>query len=273
MPRIFVTKANGEREEFKKEKIVRTCLRAGASREIAERIASYIESIAYDGIPTREIYHAILRELDKVERKAARLYRLREAISELSPRAFELFVKEIFENLGYECEHSVIALGEILDHELDVVARKNGETKIIECKHHVNFHRLCNVHIVLYFWAVLQDLKAGYKIGKNNLSFNKAAIVTNTKFTQRAVKYALAKGIELIGWRYPRESGLEKLVEKAKVLPITILNVGKSLLQKLMERDIATVNRASASALRALGFREREIREVERERTLCMGKE
>ena len=33
---MFVTKAFGVREEFQPEKIIRTCIRAGASRKLAE---------------------------------------------------------------------------------------------------------------------------------------------------------------------------------------------------------------------------------------------
>ena len=40
---VFVTKADGSRQLFDREKIVRTCLRMGANRRIADDIAEKVE--------------------------------------------------------------------------------------------------------------------------------------------------------------------------------------------------------------------------------------
>ena len=52
---VFVTKADASRQLFDRAKIVRTCLRNGASRSIAEEIAEKIEAKLYDGMETRKI--------------------------------------------------------------------------------------------------------------------------------------------------------------------------------------------------------------------------
>lgn len=48
-------------------------------------------------------------------------------------------------------------------------------------------------------------------------------MVTNTKFTDRAKDYSRCAGVELLGWRHPKDGGLEYLIEKGKLYPVTIL--------------------------------------------------
>jgi transcriptional regulator NrdR family protein len=43
MAKIWVTKADGTRQLFKRQKIVNTCLRMHTSREVAELIANAVE--------------------------------------------------------------------------------------------------------------------------------------------------------------------------------------------------------------------------------------
>ncbi|MFH7860679.1 MAG: hypothetical protein QW602_01635, partial [Candidatus Aenigmatarchaeota archaeon] len=88
------------------------------------------------------------------------------------------------------------------------------------------------------------------KIGKNSLDFDKILIVCNTKFSEHAKKYASCKGIGFIGWNYPEEKGLERLIEEKKLYPITILkdldeksrekltSIGIVLLKQLLEENL-----------------------------------
>jgi transcriptional regulator NrdR family protein len=55
-----VIKADGRKQLFDKEKIIQTCLRIGASREIAEHIANKIGAKVYNGMETRKILKMIL---------------------------------------------------------------------------------------------------------------------------------------------------------------------------------------------------------------------
>ena len=52
---IYVIKADGSRQLFDKEKVVKTCLRMGANRKIAEDVAQSVEGSLYDGISTEKI--------------------------------------------------------------------------------------------------------------------------------------------------------------------------------------------------------------------------
>jgi len=259
---LYVVKFDGRKERFSRKKIINTCVRAGASREVAEKIAKHIESIAYNGISTREIYREILREMDKYEKVASSAYRLREAMAMLPPKAFELFVRRLFEKMGYECESSVIIRGASVEHEVDVVARKQGEMILIECKHHTNPHRFCGLSVTLQVQARLEDILDGFAQGKNRYRFTRAMLVTNTKFSEHAIRYAAAKRIELIGGKTPKNRGLEVMIRENKIYPVTILRTKKSLLRKLLERNVATTEEVTEKILRKMGASELSVKKI-----------
>ncbi len=258
---MFVIKADGRKEEFDEAKIIRTCIRSGVSKEVARTIAKRVKAKAYDGIRTKEIYRLVLNELDKIERTSGLVYRLREAIASLPPKSFEIYVMRLFENLGYRCEHSIIVEGSCIEHEVDVVAKRD-KLLFIECKHHVNPHRFCGLDIPLQVWATLEDIRDGYKEGKNKYNFDEAWIVTNTKFSLHAIKYALAKGIKLLGWRYPEERSLEMLIREQRAYPITILPISRKTMNKLYKRNVVTIQMATPELLKKVGAPSREIKLV-----------
>ena len=59
----------------------------------------------------------------------------------------------------------------------------------------------------------------------HNGKFHQAWIVTNTKFTSNAIRYAQCAGIGLIGWSYPHNDNLASLVDKYCLHPITALSL------------------------------------------------
>jgi len=48
-------------------------------------------------------------------------------------------------------------------------------------------------------------------------------LVTNTKFTENAIKYGKCTGMRLIGWGYPNEGNLQNLIEETKLHPLSCL--------------------------------------------------
>ena len=48
-------------------------------------------------------------------------------------------------------------------------------------------------------------------------------LVTNTKFTDNAIKYAECSGLDLISWDYPQKGNLHSLAYETDTYPITIL--------------------------------------------------
>jgi len=211
---MYVVKASGKREEFDVEKIRRTCLRAGASKELADKIAKEVENRAYDGITTREILDLTLKLLEEEPEAAAR-YDLKRAIMSLGPAGFpfEEFMAEVLQNYGYKTKVGEILRGKCVDHEIDIMAEKDGERYLVECKYHNASGIYTDLKVALYTHARFLDLS------KN---FDHAWLACNTRCTKEARGYAKCVGLKITSWRYPKES-LEKMIEKKKLYPVTTL--------------------------------------------------
>jgi len=237
---VYVLKANGHREKFNEEKIIRTCLKAEVSRKIALEIVKKIKSAAKDGIRTKDIFRMILDELDRIQHSSLFFFRLRDAIAKLDSVSYELYIKEILESHGYECQWNKIIKGKSVEHQVDVIAKRT-KLFLVECKKHVNPHRFCGLGIILQVEARLEDIKDGFNEGKNNYDFDQAWIFNNTRFSEHAIKYAEAKGILLSGWGYKGKLAIEKMADKNKVYPVTILKTEPSVYQRLLHQRIITI--------------------------------
>jgi len=222
---MLVTKFDGRKQPFSKEKVIRTCLRMHASLKEARAIADKVESKAYDGITTRRILRMIFFHLKKY----------RPEIKHQTPNQ--------------------ILKGKCVEHEIDAVAKKDEEIFLVEVKHHINHHTYTGLDVCLITQARLEDLIDGFKFGLNTMKLKRALIICNTKFSDHAKTYASCKGITLIGWKMPFEHGLEQIVEKNKLYPITFLkgldletserlaDSGIILVKQLIEEDINKLKR------------------------------
>lgn len=266
---MFVIKFDGRKDEFQKNKIIHTCIKVGVPEDVANRIADKIESIAYDGITTKEIYKATLRELDKYEKKTAIVYGLRESIAYLEPMIFEVFVKRVLEEYGYRCEYNKIVHGLCVEHQIDITA-KNDSFYLVECKRHKNPHRFSGLNVCLQVQARFEDIKDGFMNNTNNYNFERAWIVTNTKFSEHAKDYASAKNIRLTGWKYPKDQGLEKMIEDKKIYPVSILKTKKDIIQKLLNNGIITLKELDEERLANIGFKEGLIKNLIKQRNLLI---
>jgi hypothetical protein len=240
---IYVTKADGSKQLFDKQKIINTCLRLQATLEQAQSIADRIEARAYDGIPTKKILQMVFQYMKKYRPAIGYQIDLKQAIAMLRSRPdFEIFIAKLFEAMGYEVEINLIIQGKCIEHEIDVIARKENEVILIEVKHHINHHTYSGLDVFLQLNSTLEDLKEGYEIGKNNFKFTRAILICNTKVSDHAKKYALCRGLEFIAWKFPPEKGLERLIEEYKLYPITFLkNMERNEACKLADIGIVTV--------------------------------
>jgi len=64
---MLITKKDGTKEEFDKEKLKNSCLNAGIAPDVAENIANEIESIIHENITTEEIRVLVLSRLRKTD--------------------------------------------------------------------------------------------------------------------------------------------------------------------------------------------------------------
>jgi hypothetical protein len=240
---IKVVKADGSTEEFQPRKIMRTMRRAGASVEVAKRVLKEIEDTAYDGITTREILKRVKALLQKEELRSAMRYDLKGAIMRMGPAgfAFETFVSEILSHYGYRTKLRSILQGRCAQHEVDVVAeRTSGVARrcLIECKYHNMAGLSVELKDALYTYARFLDLNEGSDLGKCE-RFDEVWLVSNTRASPDAAKYASCRGIKLLCWGCPRGRGLEELITEKKLYPVTILrSVDKATLNNLFLADL-----------------------------------
>jgi len=241
---IHVTKADGTKQPFDKQKIINTCLALQATPQQAQSIADKIEARVYEGIPTRKILQMIFRYMKKYRPEIGYQIDLKQALSMLRSRPdFEIFIGKIFEAMGYEVKTNLILQGKCIEHEIDIVAKKKDETVLIEVKHHANPHTRSGLDVFLQLNSTLEDLREGYKEGKNDLKFDRAILVCNTKISEHARKYALCRGLEFICWKFPKEWSLERIIEGYKLYPITFLKeVRREEAYKLADAGIVMIN-------------------------------
>ncbi len=221
---VFVAKADGTKQLFDREKVVRTCLRMGATREVAKAVTDKIEMKIYNGIQTRKILQMIFAQLSKHKPAVRHQIDLRKALSLMKPKPdFESFIQILLKEHGYEVVPNQIIRGKCVEHEVDAVARKNGETYIVEVKHHYNYHTPTGLDVSRIARAIFEDVAEGFRLGLNALNVSKAVIVCNTKFSQHAKRYAECRGIHNIGWSSPPDRSLQILIEEKKLYPVTYL--------------------------------------------------
>jgi hypothetical protein len=225
---VYILKATGEREAFDSQKLFDSLTRSSASGPVAEKIVSHIESELKDGMSTKEIYKHAFELLDREEKPAAARYSLRRAIMDMGPTGFpfEQLVAEIFRARGFETTTEFIARGECAEHEIDITAWNENKLVFVEAKFHNELGLKSDLKVVLYIKARWDDLLSmkfeGF--GENKRSFDEGWLVTNTKFSQAAIDYALCRKMRLIGWNYPSKDNLQDLIIDAGLHPITCLN-------------------------------------------------
>ena len=240
---VFVIKADGRKEEFSRQKIVLTCTKMHAQPQVAEEIASKIEREVYNGIKTKQILDKIFSYLKSHKPEVKIGIDLREAIAKLKSKPdFEHFVAELLRDYGYKVVMNQIVRGKCIEHEIDNIAMKGNETLFVEVKHHEQYHSFTGLDVFLQNKAAFDDLKEGYSEGKNRFNFTKPIVVTNTKISEHARKYAECRGIDFVGWKSSEEKGLERMIEDKRLYPVTILkNLDNRISEKFSSMNIVSL--------------------------------
>lgn len=246
---IYAIKADGTRQEFKKEKIIRTCLSLGASQQIADEEANRIERRVYDGIRTKKILDMIFKDLEKIMPRVGYHIDLRNALSLIKPKPdFELFVQALLRGQGYDVMPSQIVRGRCVEHEVDAIAKREGRSFIVEAKHHFEYHSLTGLDIPRIARATVEDVRDAFRDGLTTLNIDSAIVVCNTKYSQHALRYSECRGIELIGWGHPPGHGIEKMISEKNLYPIAYLrNLSTSQKNRLSDSGIILVKDAASS--------------------------
>lgn len=201
MHQITVIKWDGRKELYDQNKVVASLVRSGVSQPALGGLLGEIEGQLIDPITTKRLFEIVdnVLSLYKLDRPRE-LYHLRDKLAAIDPFEFEKFIQKILEQEGYQCEWNVVVPGFWVEHQIDVVAKKENKVIMVEVKHHDNPHRLTGLGDVCELWARLEDLQR---------HFNQAWLVVNTKFSEHAIKYAKGKNLWLTGWRYHLQDGVE----------------------------------------------------------------
>ena len=276
---ILVIKASGERELFSREKLLNSLNRSGVSPDVAEQIALKIEHGIKNGTYVSEIYRKAFSLLRKFERHIANRYSLKKAIMGLWPTGhpFERLVGKILEAEGFTVQVGQIVQGACVEHEVDVVASKGDRRIMVECKFHNQQVIITDVKVALYIQARFEDSEKKHAIEPNYVQkFHEAWLITNTKLTSSAIRYASCAGLKAIGWNYPANRSLQNLIEQSGLHPLTMLTTLTELQkQRLLEEGLVLCNEIPKrkDILQKLGIASARISEIFREISDLCGRE
>jgi len=220
-----IQKETNEIKNFDIEKFRRSITRPGTSPELIEEIIKNIQKNTSQFKTSEDIFRYTFELLKEKEPYAAIKYNLKRAILELGPTGFpfEQFVAEIFKAQGYQTETNQIVKGWCVDHEIDLIAKKNNEQFMVECKFHNELGYRSHVQVPLYTEARFHDIKKTWTPDNPQHTLTHTWIVTNTSFTYEALKYSNCTGITLTSWDYPKTENLAHLIVKFNLYPVTAL--------------------------------------------------
>ena len=215
----YIIKADGTKEAFDQTKLERSLTHAQASPAIIARIIDHLKDEIKTTTTTAELYKHAFFLLHKFEKHAALKYSLRRAIMDLGPTGFpfEKYVARIFQDRGYTVLTDQVVRGGCVEHEVDIVAWNDAKLIMVEAKFHNELGVKTDLKVALYVKARMEDIVAA---GHSNA---KGLLVTNTKFTDMAKRYAECQLLELLSWDYPQGATLHERIEHAGLYPITAL--------------------------------------------------
>lgn len=239
---VKIRKRNGEYSPFDQTKLESALIRSGASKSLAQIITDEVASLLTDGMSTHHIYQIAYRILRQKSAFAAGRYKLKKAMLELGPTGypFEKFVGKLLEASGYSVEIGQLINGKCVQHEVDVVARKDNKLMMVECKYHSDERSKSDVQVALYIHSRFRDLEAAFMEKAENKALTmKGMLVTNARFSEDAMTYGICSGIRMISWDFPKGRSLKDWIDEAGLFPITVLHhLRKQDKIKLLDKGI-----------------------------------
>ena len=228
MQPIILMKASGEQEVFSEKKFRRSLKRSGASEETIAIVLQQLLPELYNGITTKKLYQMVRKLLKKTKATSVvGRYHLKNAIFELGPSGFpfESFIGKLLAKQGYSIEIGKRLPGKCASsHETDVLATKDNDRILIECKFHNQPGINATIRTSLYLKARFDDITEKYIENHEKPPCSASWIVTNTRFTSMAIEYGECRGIVMRSWSYPKNDGLKDMIDTYGLHPITCLS-------------------------------------------------
>ena len=219
-----IIKRGGEAELFDSRKLCNSIVLAGAKQEIAEGVCEIVHTSIDSGITTEKIFTKTREHLMKIDPDLAAIYSLDRGLSALGPSGFmfEQYVASMLRELGYEVLTNYFAQGEVVHHEVDVLAMKGNIVYFIEAKYRNDSDMKTHIDQVIYADARLEDIKRRAKTDGDTREYY-GWVVTNTTFTEHSQDYIQKRDLQLLGWDYPIYINLKKISREKKMYPVTVL--------------------------------------------------
>ena len=261
---FYIKKMSGYKEPFDADKFAQSLSRAGAQKTTIQQLIKDIERNSHLR-STKKIYAYALASLHKKNPVAASRYNIKQALLELGPAGFpfEQFVSALFIAQGYSVKTNNTIKGYCVDHEIDVIVTKDKKDGIVECKYHNKQQLKTDVKVTLYTKARFDDITKKWQSNKRQLHHN--WIVTNTKFTSEALKYATCTQINLLSWDYPYNNSLIHIINTHGLHPITALvSLNKEEKKALLKKGFVLCKDAyqHAQSLKELGIKKEKIERI-----------
>lgn len=234
---VNIVKADGTTELFESSKLVASLKNAGGTPETISKIISHIEKEIRDGMPTSEIFEHAFELLREHSVPVAINYSIRRALSEFGPDGFpfEKYVARIFEAWGYETLTDQTVFGGCVSHEIDVVAWTRDKLIMVEAKFHNEFMLKSDLKVALYIKARFDDLRDNvYEFGGAHRKLTEGWLVTNTKFTEQAIKYGECQRVKMVGWNYPKTGNLQHIIQDLRLHPFTCLTTLSNTYKRML---------------------------------------
>ena len=221
---IKVTKASGVTELFSIKKLRNSLATAKATTEEIDLIVESLLPKLYEGISTKKIYTEAFRLLRHRTNGHAARFHLKKGIMELGPSGFpfEKFIGELFKQQGYIVQVGTVLQGKCVTHEIDVIAEKENQLNLIECKYRNQPGIAVDVKTPLYIHSRFQDVLANELLEHKKKTFT-GWVITNSKFTSDSIAYGICKGMQLLSWDYPLNNSLKDWVDRTGLYPLTCL--------------------------------------------------
>lgn len=220
-----IIKADGNVEDFKEKKLIASLRNAGATPAEVETIVRTIALELTEGMSTQHIYRRAFELLQNSAGAVAAKYSMRRAIFALGPSGFpfEDYLGRVFQAEGYKTKQRLTIRGKCAIHEIDVAGYSPDHSFIAEAKFHAQPNIKSDLQVAMYSYARFLDLQSARVCKDDVCGIISLYVITNTKFTLAATRYAECSGINLISWNYPKNNSLQHRIDRHKLYPVTVL--------------------------------------------------
>lgn len=269
MSEINILKSTGETEPFDESKLKKSLQNAGVSVFGINDILNEIKTWVKPGITTEQIHKKAFDLIKNKDIKPAIRYSIRRSLLTLGPTGFpfEDFIAELFRAKGYKTVNGILVEGHCISHEVDVMAYNDKDLIFTEIKFHNQNGFKTDTKVALYTKARFDDLSnKKYVIDGKEMKLTRGLLVTNTKFTDNAIRYTkCVDTFDLISWDYPEFGNLYELIEETGLLPTTVVpDLSKHDKEELLKRGIVNCKslKDNSDVMREIGISDKKIQKI-----------